>query len=165
MPQLRARSQGVAFNPGRTIDGFFQGTCVWPECLEEIDVIDAPLCKRHLVRTYVICQEAYLWALEPEVLDDRTGIAIKPPASKRRVLPPEQGNVYFVRLGNLVKIGFTTNMTRRMQDVPHEEILGIAPGTKVDERQCHAAFAHLRATGEWFRAEPELLAFIADVTK
>jgi hypothetical protein len=32
-----------------------------------------------------------------------------------------------------------------------------------DERGYHATFAHLRVTGEWFRAEPDLLAFIASL--
>lgn len=62
-----------------------------------------------------------------------------------------------------MKIGFTTNMVNRMKAVPHEAILGTVPGTMVDERGYHAQFAHLRVTGEWFRAEPDLLAFIADV--
>jgi hypothetical protein len=71
--------------------------------------------------------------------------------------------VYMIRLGDRVKIGFTTNLRQRMYDLPHEEILAVVPGTVVDERRCHAAFAHLRVAGEWFRAEPELLTFAQDV--
>lgn len=73
------------------------------------------------------------------------------------------GLVYFVRLGNRVKIGFTTNLAARMAAIPHEEILGVMPGSLRDEKRCHAAFAHLRTTGEWFEDAPDLRAFIADI--
>ena len=47
--------------------------------------------------------------------------------------------------------------------IPHDDILGFLPGTRLNERQCHTAFAHLREQGEWFRPEADLLAFIADL--
>jgi hypothetical protein len=73
------------------------------------------------------------------------------------------GLVYFIRLGNRIKIGFTTNLALRMEQLPHEEILGVMPGFMRDEKRCHKAFAHLRRAGEWFEDAPELRAFIADV--
>jgi hypothetical protein len=36
----------------------------------------------------------------------------------------------------------------------------VIDGTPADERRWHARFAHLRVTGEWFRADPELLVAI-----
>lgn len=80
-------------------------------------------------------------------------------------LKPEstEGLVYFIRFGDRIKIGFTTNLQSRMKAIPYDEILMVTPGTMDDERQCHQAFAHLRETGEWFRADPELLAFIGNM--
>lgn len=74
-----------------------------------------------------------------------------------------QGFVYFLRFHERVKIGFTTDIRGRFKAIPHDEVLGWVPGTRLDERRCHEAFAHLRETGEWFRAEPDLLGFIAGV--
>lgn len=59
----------------------------------------------------------------------------------------------------LIKIGRTINLSARM------EALGTVPiKTKVieqwEETETHHRFAHLRVEGEWFRAEPDLLAFI-----
>lgn len=39
--------------------------------------------------------------------------------------------------------------------------LGVIPGATA-ERDLHRRFAHLREHGEWFRPEPDLLAFIAE---
>lgn len=158
MPERNAR---VIFGGNLRPDGF-GGTCCWPACEREIGVINAPLCKPHLIKVYVTTQETYLWMMEPG--EGTPAQELKPPPSRRYARVPEQGDVYFVRLGGLVKIGFTTNMTNRMKAVPHEAILGTVPGTMEDERRYHAEFAHLRVTGEWFRAESDLLTFIAAVT-
>lgn len=135
----------------------FAGTCCWPECDDNTDLIDAPLCKRHLFRAHRIFRATYMWAVDDAVDGAFAKAAPTPKLSGR------QGCIYFVRFQGLVKIGFTTNMASRMVAVPHEEILGTVPGTLADEKRCHAAFAHLRKQGEWFRPEPELLAFIAEV--
>ena len=34
-----------------------------------------------------------------------------------------------------------------------------------EKRRCHAAFAHLRDKGEWFRMEPDLVEFIDDLRR
>lgn len=69
------------------------------------------------------------------------------------------GEVYFVRFRDRIKIGWTTELARRLKAIPHDEVLAVVPGSMGDERRCHAAFAHLREQGEWFRAESDLIAF------
>lgn len=128
----------------------FEGVCCWPDCGLPVGEVEAPLCTEHLLRAWRIVQLTGEQAFGPEFA--------------RRV-PPEpvpkgDGLVYFVRLGNRVKIGWTSNLAGRMAAVPHDEILHTQPGTMRDEKRCHAAFAHLREVGEWFRAEPDLLTFI-----
>jgi hypothetical protein len=44
----------------------FSGICCWPYCEREIGVINAPLCKPHLIKVYVTTQETYLWMMEPD---------------------------------------------------------------------------------------------------
>jgi len=69
--------------------------------------------------------------------------------------------VYYLALGNRVKIGTTTDLPGRMKAVPHEELVAFEFGSYTQERNRHQQFAHARITGEWFdRSDPELAAFI-----
>jgi hypothetical protein len=76
--------------------------------------------------------------------------------------------VYFLRSGasGPIKIGFTGNtpMARlsALQTGNPEplRLLAAIPGVREDEQRLHERFAHIRIGGEWFRAEPDLLAFI-----
>lgn len=77
------------------------------------------------------------------------------------------GIVYFLSGGDLIKIGFTANTAnvraasvQTMSPVPLK-ILGTLLGDLNLERVLHAKFSHLRSHGEWFRAEQELVDFIA----
>lgn len=142
----------------------FTETCCWPDCLSEIGEVDAPLCTRHLTKAYRIYRTSHLWMLdhaEDHALSGALERAGKPPMKRLR---RTDGLVYFIRFGGLIKIGWTSDLQQRMASVPNEEILGTVPGTMDDEKRCHVAFAHLRVKGEWFRPEPDLLAFITDVT-
>ena len=76
--------------------------------------------------------------------------------------------VYFVRCGDLVKIGTSNDVYQRMSSIRTMtplplELLAIGAGSRAEEADLHARFAHLRQHGEWFTAAPELLAFIAQI--
>jgi hypothetical protein len=75
------------------------------------------------------------------------------------------GFVYFIRAGDFIKIGYSRSIRSRLikmaTDVPMEpEVLHVEPGTFRTEKVLHRQFASFRMRGEWFRAAPELLAFI-----
>lgn len=80
----------------------------------------------------------------------------------------ERGWVYFVNAEGLrlIKIGWTSNIDRRMSQligaspVPLN-LLDKWPGTRFDEADFHKRWEHLRKHGEWFRAEAELVRWIA----
>lgn len=77
------------------------------------------------------------------------------------------GHVYFIGDGTAIKIGFSENVARRLRSIQtgHHlplKILGTIPASAIDELTVHARFAHLRLRGEWFRIDPELLAFIEE---
>lgn len=67
--------------------------------------------------------------------------------------------VYYLRFGDKVKIGTTSNLTRRLREVPHEEVLAVEQGNITLEEMRHEEFAALRVhnRSEWFRATEELL--------
>lgn len=79
-------------------------------------------------------------------------------------LPPG-AVVYFIRMGDLVKIGHTTNIARRVQglSLTMQQVVATETGGRHREAELHCQFAHLREFGEWFRAEPTLIEYIAAI--
>ena len=76
------------------------------------------------------------------------------------------GDLYFVRAGNAVKIGRTTNMETRLRHIQahnHErvELAVLVEGGGWMERDYHARFRARRLHGEWFERCPEIEAEIA----
>ncbi len=83
---------------------------------------------------------------------------------------PVRGYVYFLRSGDAIKIGFSIEPNQRKSGLqvgnPVElETLGTVSVSKITEREAKDKFNHLKIRGEWFRAEPELLDFIAGFTR
>lgn len=141
---------GRRFGPAEP-DGRRCPKCIYGNC--DGDAAARGLCFDHALAVWAIVQQAHM--------DLINKVRASGPQPKLPAGP--DGVVYIIRLGDRVKIGFTRNLRQRMLDLPHEEILTMVPGTVEDERRCHAAFAHLRVAGEWFRAEPDLLAFAQEV--
>lgn len=71
--------------------------------------------------------------------------------------------VYYARLGNRVKIGYTHNVRKRMADLMAEELLATERGGLELEAERHKQFAQLRTRGEWFRYEDELVEHVAEL--
>lgn len=83
--------------------------------------------------------------------------------------PHQQGHVYFVRAGEAIKIGFSTNTPSRIASLQTSnaeqlELLGSIPGTPEDERELHERFCHFRIRGEWFRDADEIVDYVHDKT-
>lgn len=73
--------------------------------------------------------------------------------------------VYYMQLGNRVKIGTSFNLPKRVQQISPEKVLATEPGGTVTERQRHKQFAELRVVGEWFRLEGTLVEHINELRK
>ncbi len=71
--------------------------------------------------------------------------------------------VYYVRRGNLIKIGTTTSPRSRFGDLLPDEILAVEPGGRPEEIRRHKQFRHIRCRGEYFRYTPELRDHIAAI--
>lgn len=77
-----------------------------------------------------------------------------------------QGFVYFAEAEGSIKIGWSSDVARRLEELqtgnPRKiRLLGAFPGTMHDEAALHRKFGHLRLEGEWFRGESELRSFVA----
>lgn len=96
------------------------------------------------------------------------GVAL-PVAPKLKALANEDpgriGYIYFLRSGDMVKIGFAANVKSRLAALrtaaPNSELLLTIPGTQATERFLHAHFHAYRCYGEWFRLEYGLASFIS----
>lgn len=73
--------------------------------------------------------------------------------------------VYYMRFGDRVKIGYTTNLTSRLKAVPNDELLATEPGTRAVEAARHRQFRELRLTGEWFDHVEPLIGHIEGLRK
>lgn len=69
------------------------------------------------------------------------------------------GTVYYVRVGANIKIGWTSDLAKRMRQYPPESILlATEPGLRALETRRHKMFATTRTHGrEWYAAVPSLL--------
>jgi hypothetical protein len=75
--------------------------------------------------------------------------------------PPRLDVVYYLRFGERVKIGTTTNPRQRFTAIRHEELLAFERGDRHQEHRRHEEFADERAgSSEWFALTPRLRAHI-----
>lgn len=82
----------------------------------------------------------------------------------------ERGYVYFAQCGDTIKIGFSMSVTGRIRSLQTSNgalvvLLGTIPGTRDREKAIHGMFRNARLAGEWFRATPELIDFVENITK
>lgn len=75
------------------------------------------------------------------------------------------GLVYYIRIEEMIKIGYTTNLRERMRAYPpNAQLLAAHPGTLETEAQMHEQFrAFLDRGREWFSPSPVLLKHIESV--
>lgn len=76
-----------------------------------------------------------------------------------------RGFVYFMRAGEAVKIGYSSDPLGRAHSIQTGSAIEITEivavrGTKDDERTLHRRWKAYRLHGEWFRADPAVLALM-----
>lgn len=82
-----------------------------------------------------------------------------------RYVEIEGAVVYYMRVGNRVKIGWTTNLQKRVNSLMPEEVLAVEQGGSTVEMKRHEQFDHLRTAREWFRYEDPLVTHIASLPR
>jgi hypothetical protein len=78
---------------------------------------------------------------------------------------PEFEDIYYLRQGDLIKIGYSTRLYDRLFAYgPTVEVLAHHPGTRADERDLHRSFRPFLAHGrEWYHQANVLMDHITDV--
>lgn len=114
--------------------------------------------------------EVYRFAAEQHVANrsNLVGAHLEPAvhAMETTIAARDGSSVYFADAGGQIKIGWSKKVSARLAQLQTGsavpiKLLGTTPGGRAVERRIHERFAHLRLSGEWFIAAPELLAFIA----
>lgn len=132
------------------------GICCDPECYAAVwEQAPVPLCLEHTMAIWTAVNEAMrkrMAAVEEAVARDP--LAVNP-------------LVYFIQLGDRIKIGTTTSLAGRLQSMltmasEEPKVLLAVPGGYKEEKQVHALFAEERVRGEWFEPSERLLKFIAE---
>lgn len=75
------------------------------------------------------------------------------------------GYVYFLRGANEVKIGWSRNLSQRLEKLRNGNafpvfICKVLPGTRATERRFHKRFAEYRIRGEWFDLRGSLAKYL-----
>jgi hypothetical protein len=99
------------------------------------------------------------------LMDKHTDEAGLKQVGGRFIRKEQEPIVYFVRAGDLVKIGTTVNLVNRLKtfNVPSLVVLATEPGYHQRESELHRQFRDLRHQGEWFRLEGPLLEYINEI--
>lgn len=170
MPSIRDSRRGNRVRHDRLrVGGLYarnsiQLVCVAGEHCPADPVPDAPvaLCAKHLREVYTFAAEMVEQNWDGAVREYVADLhdTFKPP---KAVKQPLAGWVYFIQFGDRVKIGYTTKPAQRMQGLPHDRVIGMVPGTRDDEASWHRLLAPHHIVGEWFAAEPEVLAMLERV--
>jgi hypothetical protein len=132
----------------------FSNECQIDHCQKTAaEGVGIKLCVNHLRKAYA----AYL------IVTGMDGdIEYREPAKVRDVhTSTAMGTVYFARVEGLIKIGWSSNVSKRMRELRADALFHTFPGTRNDESAMHALFsAYLVKGREWFRPAPELMSYI-----
>lgn len=135
----------------------FQLECCHPGCESSPQrryEFPVPLCSRHIVKVMARSIELAKDAKRAHVVQNAASM---PGARRAEAHDPV---VYYVKFGDRVKIGTTTNFQARMSNIPHDEVLAVEPGGRELEQLRHKQFAEARSHREWFDLSAELFRHI-----
>lgn len=144
---------------------FAMATCIWPQCTS-YKVVGTRLCPLHIGRAadwlgadLSKTERPPRTKAKPSALD-----LVEEFKAGRRIQTYDE-DVYIVKVDDLIKIGYSANIERRMkQYAPGTEILAIFPGTRKIEAYLHKKYAvHLTKGREWFADCVEIRNLVASM--
>lgn len=149
--------------------------CSWTSCGDYGGWNGTPLCAQHANDVWAIVDESQPEGFREAARDQRAAFLRQMEQEKEREYAERKsaadtnatrpGFIYYLRVGDLIKIGYTLYVEDRMKAYPpNSELLATHPGTRQTERQMHHKFLHLLEQGrEWFAEGAELIEHIENV--
>jgi hypothetical protein len=173
MVQLRGRSQKVLFTVGRP-EPEHEEEGRGRRLAEDIDTAEPAF--HHILRAATNLSRFGLDVTDPALLARVVQVGRENYESDQRLtqlraeraavrdgaltIASKSSVVYYMRICNRVKIGYTTNLVSRLSSINPEELLVVEPGDRAKEAMRHQEFGHLRVDGEWFRLKGSLLVHV-----
>lgn len=139
--------------------------CCWPRCETLAEAGGPPLCEDHFAQVGMMwLKERTIWGTE-YVAKERAARDAEREAfgARRRDRLEAQSVVYYVRIGDRVKIGHTINLKQRLSALrlDADAVLATEPGGRVREAERHRQFdAERVGKREDFNPSRRLLAHI-----
>ncbi|WP_185972900.1 GIY-YIG nuclease family protein [Aeromicrobium piscarium] len=170
--RVRVHNKGLAHNQARNGDLWLTRTCQLPNCderaIRDRDGDSLGVCFDHGIAIWDYLDEHRATDILEEMrMLRRLRAAQDAEDERRRVESIRQapGWIYYVLVGDRVKIGYSVDVKRRLRAYPPDSpLLAVHPGTKQLESEMHEKFAGSRAAGrEWFLDTPEMRQHIAEV--
>lgn len=152
------QGKAVSFNRGLG-EGDPHKPCAWARCKADADQeLDIPICKEHLRQA---------WAIHQVMLNDGTA---EPRPQPKQVPSPRTadavGWIYFAQVGPHIKIGWTTDLRRRMTQLGGAAMATIPNRTREDERKMQLTFEACRDKTmgrEYFHPTRALTNYVKDL--
>lgn len=166
--------------------------CAWPDCedrqvgrrmsIQGVEIEGARigvLCMKHAGDVALAWLEDGARAAklhqfltrELQPVDNRATDRTRRDKEQAEVIARQRGDspgfVYYVRVGDRVKIGFSVDVKKRMRSYPpRSELLAVEPGDFDLERQRHRQFEGSRTDGrEWFSPAQDILDHCEDLVR
>lgn len=152
--------------------------CCWPECFRQVEHPDVPLCEAHFreagmawIADNIELLREVTGAVSLDVMLERASDRARAAQPAREALREAERRereagavVYYLRIGDRIKIGFTTNLRQRVAALRLDAsaVLATEPGGRDVEYRRHHEFADERyGRREDFAPSDRLLAHIA----
>lgn len=171
MPK-NSRSTGAAVTRTRPIGVSRpeERECCHPRCTalpQQLYAFPIPLCTRHIVQVLERSAEVTAQARRDHIVKNSRPLPVTRQAMRNSGDSKFSHDpvVYYIRFGNRVKIGTTTNLRSRLKQLPHDEVLAVEPGGHAVEQVRHKQFATKRVNGEWFELDSGMSAYIDKLRK
>jgi hypothetical protein len=121
-----------------------------------------PICAHHATKLYRWIRDSLTEAdplLIATAITRSEDARVAQTEQRRRQTKPV---VYYIQVGDLIKIGYTIDLRLRVRAYPpSRKVLATEPGTPALEATRHGQFKDCRAHGrEWFHHDPALLTHI-----
>lgn len=158
--------------------GHMEG-CIYLGCRNQVSPrYRLPLCQDHILAIWATVEQdmksdgltldevinAAAEAIRQRERDDAEVLKASAERMKRE-LDARPGDVYYIQVGDRVKIGHSKDVQKRLASYPpNSTVLAYHPGSRADERRMHQKFkAYLVEGREWFRDCGEIRDHIAAV--
>lgn len=149
----------------------------WTRCTaqkEKGDFCDAltipgapfPICIRHAAQIFGFLSEHISAADRNTITEGFLDILRIRESDAAPWTAREDGTIYYLQVGDMVKIGTTVNLPSRLKTYPPNRLLlATEPGGHRLEQQRHRMFRADCIQGEWFRPSAELLAHMESIRR